>query len=282
MIHRKTLAILFGALLIVSCRNDPTESGPYQQLKEDMAHLEQTDRTKDSTINDLFGSFNRITENLRLIREKQSGLGKRADGVENDKDMEQHVMDDLHAIDSLLEANRSMIARLKKDAKANGGRIVELQRTVSELEQQVSEKDSEIGTLKEQLASTNSSLATLIEMYRDKEQQADLQRDELNTAYYAVGSSKELRDNGVLTKEGGFIGIGKVAKLNTTALNARYFKQIDIKEVTRIPVMAKKAELITSHPEGSYHFEGSVEALVITDPEAFWSLSKYLVVVVEE
>ncbi|MCB0792043.1 MAG: hypothetical protein H6595_02345 [Flavobacteriales bacterium] len=272
---------LLSTILLFGCQSDPTQSDAYKQLEQDMHQLEQSGQTKDSTINDLFGSFNRISENMRLIREKQLGLGDRARGVETDKDMEQHVMDDLHAIDSLLEANRTLIARLKKEARANGGRIDEMQRAVAELEQRIMEKDTEIGTLKEQLASTNSSLATLIEMYRDKEQLSELQRDELNTAHYAVGTAKELRDNGVLTKEGGFIGIGKVSKLNTAALNSAYFKQIDIKEVTTIPVMAKKATLVTSHPAGSYRFEGEVDALVITDPEAFWSLSKYLVVVAD-
>jgi hypothetical protein len=135
--------------------------------------------------------------------------------------------------------------------------------------------------VKEQLASTNSSLATLIEMYRDKSQLADMQRNELNTAWYAVGTSKELRNNGVLTKEGGVIGLGGVNKLNTSDLAKGYFTRIDITSTTSIPVAAKKAKLATTHPEGSYRFENGATKLVITDPAAFWSISKYLVVEVE-
>ena len=197
------------------------------------------------------------------------------------KDMEQHIMDDIHAIDSLLNQNKALLAKLRKDAKANGGRIAELSKTIEELEKTVAEKDTEIGSLKDQLASTNASLGELITMYRDKEQLANLQRDELNTAWYAVGTAKELRENGVLTKEGGVAGIGATNKLNAAGLNKEYFKQVDITKEVEIPINAKKAKLVTSHPAGSYRMEGEVEKLVITDPGQFWSMSKYLVVVAD-
>jgi len=48
--------------------------------------------------------------------------------------------------------------------------------------------------------------------------------------------------------------------------------------------MVKKAKLITTHPDGTYHFTGtekSVENLVIDKPEEFWKASNYLVVLVE-
>ena len=85
----------------------------------------------------------------------------------------------------------------------------------------------------------------------------------------------------MLTKEGGVVGIGSVNKLNTQGLNLEYFKQVDITQVLEVPIGAKKAKLITSHPAGSYKMdvvEGKTEKLTITDPNTFWSVSKYLVV----
>jgi len=279
---RSLLPLCAAALLITACEQDPTRSEQYKQLEQDQSRTEDMVHMKDSTINDLFGTFNRISENLRTIREKQGQLGNSTTtGPEMGKDMEQHIMDDIHMIDSLLEQNRALIAKLRKDAKKNGGRIAELTRTVEELERTVAEKDTEIGSLKDQLSSTNASLAELIGMYRDKEQLAALQRDELNTAWYAVGSAKELRENGVLTKEGGVAGIGATNKLNAAGLNKEYFKQVDITRTMEIPINAKKAKLATSHPASSYRFDGQVDKLVITDAAQFWSMSKYLVVVVD-
>ncbi|MEO8734683.1 MAG: hypothetical protein ABI373_10165, partial [Flavobacteriales bacterium] len=176
-----------------------------------------------------------------------------------------------------------IIARMKKSSAATDSRLTEFQKTITVLEKSISDKDAEIGSIKEQLASTNASLASMIEMYQDKEQQSNMQTNEINTAYYCVGTQKELRDNKVLTKEGGVIGIGGVNKLNTEGLNKDYFKQIDITKVTVIPVDAKKAKLITAHPAGSYELVGKdrVDNLTIKDTAAFWSLSKYLVIEAE-
>ncbi len=279
MADRKLL--LLTALALATACQDPKETEVYRQLEEDRSDAVSLVQEKDSTINALFGTFNRIGENLRTIREKQGLLGASGGETELDKDMEQRIMDDLGSIDQLLDENRALIAELRRAAKANAGSMAELERTVADLEKGLNEKNEEITMLKEQLASTNSSLATVIEMYRDQEQLANLQRNELNRAFYAVGTTKELRDNGVLTKEGGVAGIGGVDKLNTADLNETYFQEIDITKTAEIPVAAKKAELATSHPAGSYEWQDGAERLVILDRTAFWSLSKYLVVVVD-
>jgi len=278
---RHTSIILSLGVVLHACTPDPKTTEPYLQLEEDQRRTSAVVATKDSTINALFGTFNRISENLRTIRTKQGELVAPGGGAENDTDMEQRIMGDIEQIDALLAENKNLIAQLRKKAKSSAANITELERTVADLEKTIADKDLEIGALKEELASTNSSLATLIDMYRDKTQVADMQRNELNSAYYAVGTAKELKEKGVLTKEGGVAGIGGVSKLNTAGLPKDYFSAIDITETQEIPVGGKKAKLSTSHPEGSYRFEGGAEKLVITDPDKFWSISKYLVVVVD-
>lgn len=279
----KTLlkACLGTALLLAACQNDPTQSEPYQQLEEARKEAVEQNTIKDSTINEMFGAFNRISENLRLIREKQGLIGKGRVDVESGITMEDGILDDLRAIDSLLNANKAIVARMKKSSAASDARLNELAKSIETLERSIRDKDAEIGSIKEQLASSNASLASMIQMYQDKEQQANMQQEELNTAWYCVGSAKELRDNQILTKEGGIIGIGRVSKLRTADLNTDYFKEIDITRVVSIPLGGKKAKLVTSHPEGSYELVGTkdhVESLAIKDATAFWSLSKYLVV----
>ena len=267
-------------LLFAACEQDPTQSEQYKGLADQKFQTEVALAAKDSSLNAMFESFNRINENMRSIREKQGLLDDTAPGAEPSADMEQRMAGDLAQIDELLTQNRELIAKLRKESKANAGAIASLQKTVDELERSVAEKDSEIASLKEQLLSANSSLATLMEMYRDKEQQASMQRDELNKAYYVVGTAKELTEKGVLTKEGGVVGIGAVKKVNAAGLNTELFKQVDITQTLEIPLMVKKAKVVTTHPNGSFKLEGEVDKLVITDPNAFWSASKYLVIVV--
>jgi septal ring factor EnvC (AmiA/AmiB activator) len=282
MTTMRTTTILTAALLtlMTACSDQPEVDPQIDQLKQDNARSLSQVAERDSVINDLFGTFNRISENLRSIRSKQGQLLAPADGAEQGADMEQRIMGDLESIDGMLSENRQLLDKLRKQAKSSAASIAELERTVAELEVGMQEKDAEIGTLKEQLASTNSSLATLIEMYRDKSQLSDMQRTELNTAYYIVGTSRELRDSGVLSKEGGVVGIGGVNKLNTSALPVDKFTRIDVVRTQEITLGAKKAKLATAHPEGSYRLDGG-NKLTILDANVFWSISKYLVVEVE-
>ena len=276
------LAALCGLTLLWACKEDPTQSEQYKTLEQDRQTVAAESGMKDSTINSMFGAFNNISENLRAIKEKQGMLGKNEQGgVETGPDMEKRIAADLYMIDSLLSENKKLIERMRKNAKGNKNKISELEKTIALMEQTIAEKDTEIASLKEQLTSTNASLASMIQMYQDKDQLATTQRAELNKAYYCVGTSKELKANGVVTKEGGFVGLGKTTTLNTKGLNMEYFKQVDITQMLEIPVNAKKAKLITSHPAGSYKMDAvecKTDKLTITDPNAFWSVSKYLVI----
>ncbi len=278
---KQTLIIALAAFALHACKEDPKTTEPYLQLEQDQQRTQAIVAAKDSTINALFNTFNRITDNLRTIRSKEGELVAPGSSTESKDDMEQRIMGDIEAIDGLLTENKNLVAKLRKQAKAAGSNIAELERTIADMEKSITDKDVEIGTLKEQLASTNSSLATLIEMYRDKSQLADMQRTTLNTAYYAVGTAKELKDKGVLTKEGGVAGIGGVNKLNTANLPKDYFQEIDVTNTSEIILGGKKAKLSTAHPEGSYRLDEGATKLEIIDPEQFWSISKYCVVVVD-
>lgn len=274
------LPLIGSFVLLQACSEDPTQSDQYKQLQEDRGSLMNENSLKDSTINEMFGAFNRVTENLRAIREKQGLLSGKRGGIESGTTMEDNIVADLRAIDSLLSANKRIVAELRRTAGAEKGKLNEMQKAVLALEESLSEKDVEIVALKEQLTSTNASLASMIDMYKDQEQLASNQQAELRTAYYTVGSQKELREHGVLSRSGGVAGIGRVSKLNTDGAGSDHFKKIDIGQVTTIPIGARKATLVTSHPEGSFRFAGTdnVEKLEILDAAKFWSVSKYLVV----
>ena len=118
----------------------------------------------------------------------------------------------------------------------------------------------------------------------EEKQESQLKTEKLNTAFYVVGTTKELKNNGVITKEGGFIGLGQVTELSKT-LDQNYFTKIDILKTKEIPVSARKVKLITPHPETSYKLvEGasSIIRIEIIDPEQFWSISKYCIITADK
>jgi hypothetical protein len=66
--------------------------------------------------------------------------------------------------------------------------------------------------------------------------------------------------------------------------NKDYFTQIDIRTDKEIKLYSKSAKLLTAHPEGSYGLvkdDKEQLTLVITNPNKFWSISRYLVIEVK-
>ena len=150
-------------------------------------------------------------------------------------------------------------------------------------------KNEEINALNGQLASMNIQVEELTADVEDleieneeKDNIIEDKDDELNTVFYALGTKKELIENNVLTKEGGFIGLGKTTKLKGD-FNKDYFTKADKRTLTEISVFAKKIKMVTSNPESSYKIEGEdkVDKIQITDADAFWQASKYLVIIID-
>ena len=281
----KKLFIAIIALSIAACNNKGTEGQDpeMQKLTEENQKLQEETSKKDAEVNSFIQSFNEIQENLDAIKEREKIVTVNSSTPELQKDKQQQIVDDINIINELLGKNKQKIATLNKKLKGANLKIAELEKLVDRLTKQVEEKDGEIADLKDKLEKANAAYKDLFVAYNEKLDEVEDQTGKLNTAFYAFGSSKELKEKGVITKEGGFIGIGKAEKLKDN-FNKEYFTKIDITETKSITLACKKAKIITTHPSSSYKLEGpegKIEKLVITNAEDFWGTSKYLVIVVE-
>ena len=96
----------------------------------------------------------------------------------------------------------------------------------------------------------------------------------MNTAWYVFGTKKELTDQRII--EG-----GKVLQSN---FNKNYFTKIDIRVDKNIKLYSKSVKILTLHPSSSYTLTRDANKqyeLTITNPQIFWSTSKYLVIQVK-
>jgi len=280
----RTFAILFIATLFFACNTDELEN-KIADLEQQNMELQGGMGEKDGQIEEYMKSMNEIYDNLAVIKEKENLITTNFDmsNGEIDESMKEKIVQDINLINGLLEENKQKMAALNSKLKKSNLKVAELEKMIANLMIQLEDKDAEIGSLQNQLASANEQLKVLFEEYNNRIEEIGEQTDKLNTAYYCYGTSKELKEQGVVTKEGGFIGIGKTAKLSED-FNEDYFTQIDITLVQQIDLKSKKAKLITNHPSESYTIEGEegkADKLVITDADKFWSASKYLVIVVE-
>jgi hypothetical protein len=239
---------------------------------------------KETAMNEFITSFNEIQENLNQIKEKERIVSASSKDPEFKKSNKDQINSDIQLIYDLLGQNKQKVASLSKRLKSSNLKIDELELAVTNLTNQLVEKEAEITDLKTALEALNVDFANLKTKYNEEKEMSDQKTEKLNTAYYIVGTTKELRDKDAITKEGGFIGLGKVVELNEE-ICPTCFTRVDITKVKNIPVKGRKVSVITSHPANSYRLvEGAtaISKLEILDPEQFWSISKYLIVVTDK
>jgi SMC interacting uncharacterized protein involved in chromosome segregation len=243
---------------------------------------------RDSTINDWVLTFDEIEKNLQSIKEKEKIITMSASDREFSKDRKKQIMEDINYINTLLDQNKRKIASLNEQLKKSGGTIQGLQNKIAELEVAMKQSEIEIADLKTALTEKNFKIEQLNGRVNDmqvaieqKDKTITTQTAEINKAFVTAGTFKALKAKGLVSKEGGFLGLGKNKSLKESFSDS-LFSQIDITVTKTIPVNSKSAKLITEHPVGSYEMihedKNKIAYIEITDPNKFWKISKYAVV----
>ncbi len=274
-------------LFLFSCQTEETTKvdPEKEKLFQDVQSLRLESADKDSSLNQVLKYFNDIESNLEEIKKREGLISMASNNkAEMTNDKKSRIIEDIQMINALLAKNKAKISELRGLLKNKGLEMEELNKMIERLNADVTTKNGEIAVLKDELSNLKISYELLSMENLEKSELISIQKQELNTAFYCFGTSKELRTKGVLTKEGGFIGLGKSDKVSET-INQEYFTKINVTETKQIDVFAKEAKLITTHPAGSYEWQGSAnkkDRLIIKDIAKFWSVSKYLVIVVEQ
>jgi len=288
-VMKKVIQLVFAASLILtslffaSCtgsgEKDPNPLA--DSLAGDNNNLKGELSAKEVALQEFVNSFNEIQANLDAIKEKEKLVNASSQGGDV-KSKEEQIKADIQSIYELMAKNKSRIGSLNKKLKTANTKIDGLEQMIATLEAQLNEKDVQIGDLTSKIELLNIELSNLVVNYESLEQENQVKTEKINTAYYVIGTAKELKDKGITTKEGGFVGIGKTTNLKKD-FNRDYFTKIDASQTTVIPLGAKKVKILSSHPSNSYKLVGEkpIEKLEISNVEDFWSVSKYLVIVID-
>lgn len=243
---------------------------------------------RDSTLNDWLTSFDEIEKNLSMIKEKEKLITVNSAGSEVSADKRNQIMEDIRSINTLLDENRKKIASLNAQLKKSGTTITGLQTRIAELETSMKNYENDIAILKAtldnknfEIEQLNETMVALNDTITRKVETINTQTYMLNQAFLVSGTYKDLRDKGLLYKEGGFLGIGRQESIKDS-FDESIFTEVNITELKSIPVNSKKVKLVTEHPAGSYELvrqdENMISAIAIVNPEEFWKISKYAVV----
>lgn len=245
---------------------------------------------RDSVINDFMASFNEIEQNLDSIASTQEKIEGTMEQGQLRGTAKDRIREDIQAINKMMAENRDKVAELSKKLKRSNSKLAQFEKTVARLNNQIAEQDTQMYALNERINGLNMEIATLNSTIDTlnyvKTTQSDTiarQVERLHTAFYVVGDEDELKNRQIITERGGVLGFGKTPVV-ASQLKDKEFTKIDYTATLTIPVQSKDEDvkIATEHPATSYTLEkdneGKVTNLKINNPDEFWSISKYLVV----
>ena len=283
------LGVAFVAVLFASCNNQNNPALDAAIKANDS--LKQIINTKDADLDSMFATLNEIEENLAAVNSRYNTIQElRRANMEGQPNVKNQINEQIKNIENLMAANKQKLANLQSKIKTEGAESTRLQELVNRQEQRIAAQESQIAELLTELESNkvlikklNEDVSQLTAANEEKEQFIQRQTNEANRAYYVVGSYDDLNEAGIVSKAGGFIGIGRHQGTNTDMPLDR-FTQIDRTKVTTIPINMKKAIVVSKHAENSYELVMDendpklVSYLRILNPTKFWEQTRFLVI----
>lgn len=283
----KTKLIILGlAFMVIGC--GPDYKSEVEKLKNEQDSLLLVQTTKDSLMNQYVSDLNEIQTSIESLTQEQNLLTEQSTGNELSKDSKSRILSQVEAIKKLINDNKNKLASIQSKMKKANLKVKELENMIVNLNLQLSQRDSSIALLTENLNQLNSKIATVetelnnskIEN-QQKNQEITDKTNKLHTAYFVVGTYKELEEKKIIYKKGGLIGLGS-NKYLASDYNQDFFTKIDNRNTKVIDIISKDMEIVSNHPTESYKIiknNEKVMGLEILEPELFWRNSKYLVVV---
>ena len=273
------------ALLLYGCKEYKAPVANRPTVAKDDS-LQQIISQRDTQINNMMATMNEIQEGFNEISEAENRVNLIQDDERADKASQ--IKEDIKFIADRMQQNRELIKKLQGQLRDSDFKSQELKKVIANMLRQLDEKDQQLQQLRAELDAKNIHIAELDETIcnlnnnvtelksesDEKSQIINNQETQLNTAWYVFGTRPELKDQRILMGD-------KVLQQN---FNKNYFTKIDIRVTREIKLYSKSARLLTPHPAGSYELtrdNNKMYTLAITNPQLFWSTSKYLVVVVK-
>ena len=272
-----------AALVLTGCKDGKTTAGIGAAQNDS---LNSIIAQKDSELNDLMGTINEIEDGLNQINEAENRVTLLKNGEGASK--KQKLTEDVQFIATRMKQNKELIAKLQKQMANSSIKSEQLQKTIDLLNKKLEAKEKEMQALREELDKQDIHIMELDETINNlntksnrltsessrKTEVINAQDKQINTAWYVFGTKKELRNQHIL--EGN--------KVMTGNFNKNYFTKIDIRDLSEIKLYSKNVKVLTTHPSSTYTLVRDANkqyTLRITNPQIFWSTSKYLVVLVK-
>ena len=282
---KKLFVMVLCVTALVACnqKNSKTED---LLLTHQADSLNRIIEQKDNEINDMMATMNDIEEGFRAINaaENRVNVARQGEGAS----MSERIRENMQFIQQTMQQNRELINKLRNQLRQSSVKGDQLRRTLENLTRELEEKDGQLKALQAELQAKNIQIDELTEQVSDlsdnvsnlteetsqKSKTIATQDKQLHAAWFVFGTKKELKEQHIIED-------GEVLRSN---FNQSYFTKIDIRVDKEIKLYSRSAKVLTAHPASSYTLTQDANkqyVLRITDPQQFWSTSKYLVILVK-
>lgn len=278
------------ALMAVACKDQGAQNAMSEEqiaAQREIDSLKAVNASQAKELEDFMTLVDEVNEGFRLIKEAEGKMDIRDGSAERNN--KEEIAQNMAFIQETMNQNRARIDQLKQKLSGSNKALSSLQKQIevleaemkehkaliSELQSQLEARDAVIATQGQQIEDLSQDVSNLTQENQQKTAEVAAQDKELNTAYFVFGTKSELKEQKILDS-------GDVLK--NSNFNKGYFTKIDIRYDKDIKFLSKNAKLLTNHPAGSYQLVKDANGLYelhITDPQQFWSVSKYLVVQVK-
>lgn len=283
---KKTILCVLTVAALVACDNGAKQRA--EALSHERDSLMQVISDKDMELDDIMGVVGEVQDGFNRINEAEGRIIVTDGNVEATSTV-QIIRENMQYIQDVMKQNREMIESLKDKLKKSKIAGEKTKKMVEDLTMQLEERNLKIQELEAQLAEKNIIIARqgdsimvlnenmnlLTEENANQARTLKAQDEQLNAAWYVFGTKSELKEQNIL--EDGDV-------LRSSTFNKDYFTKIDIRYDKEIKLYSKSAKLLTNHPNGSYKLTKDNKGqyiLQITNPETFWTASKFLVIQVK-
>ncbi|MDE6478658.1 MAG: hypothetical protein K2L45_00185 [Muribaculaceae bacterium] len=276
-----------GAVLLSACSGEKGKSAS-DSLEIVTVQYEQASSFNDSLLllmGDIYDGLDSINTQEGLLYSLDKG------GEKFDRRAE--VRQNLESIKERLQKNRELLAQMQaKLDKSNGDNSV-LKKTISDLQARIDKQEEKIADLNIKLEAANAEILQLNEQVikgqadlreeteaREKAQaEATAAENLANRVYYAIGTNKELKQNGLLDKK--FLGATKVLQGD---FNENYFTAGDKRTLSVINTGGKKVKIWGNVPKDSYEIldnANGTQSVKILNSKAFWERSPFVIIQID-
>lgn len=289
---RKFIVLGIGVALFLmsSCVEN---SRKYKDLQARLDSLSTVYTAQNTEMEEMFAELNDISAGMQSLRDAEHLLTLEAEkeGKASTKSKQQlaRLKNDVVAITEAIEGYKAQIAKLEKRNKAQSA---EFKRLITSLNQELDLRAEKINEITTQLAEKNQQLAVKTQEVENltqnvealdkanKNQQMTINEQDaaIHQGHYLLGSRKELKEAGVISRQGIFC-----PPIVSSQAQQADFATLDIREMKNIPLNTKKAKVLSVHPKEAYTLEAGEDGnlvLKINDESNFWKQTRYLVVMI--